>query len=59
MPFGNVGFTGLLLIIIFALIIFGPTKLPALGRALGRTIKEFRNTSREVPGKKHEHHDHS
>lgn len=39
----NIGIPGLILIIVFALIIFGPKKLPELGRAVGSTLKEFKS----------------
>jgi sec-independent protein translocase protein TatA len=48
MPFGNIGIGGLVLILIIALIIFGPSKLPELGRAFGRTLSEFKNGTREL-----------
>ncbi len=48
MPFGNIGITGLILILVIALIIFGPSKLPELGRAFGRTLSEFKNSTREL-----------
>lgn len=41
--FQNIGFTELLLIAIVALVIFGPQKLPEIGRVLGRTIRDFKN----------------
>jgi len=40
--------THLILILIVALIIFGPQRLPELGRSLGKSINEFRNASREL-----------
>lgn len=40
--------THLILIIIVALIIFGPQRLPELGRSLGKSINEFRNASKEL-----------
>ena len=40
--------THLILIIIVALIIFGPQRLPELGRALGRSIREFQDASKEM-----------
>jgi sec-independent protein translocase protein TatA len=40
----NIGLPGLILIVILALIIFGPKKLPELGRAVGSTIREFKTS---------------
>jgi sec-independent protein translocase protein TatA len=48
MPFGNIGVPGLILIIILALIIFGPSKLPELGKAAGNTLKEFKNATKDL-----------
>jgi TatA/E family protein of Tat protein translocase len=44
MPF-NIGPFELLLVLILALLVLGPGKLPEVGRALGRTIGEFRHAS--------------
>lgn len=38
----------LLLIIVAALLIFGPKKLPELGRAVGRTFREFKQATQEL-----------
>lgn len=38
----------LVIIVILALLIFGPTKLPELGRSLGRAMREFRRAGREI-----------
>lgn len=38
----GIGIPGLVVIVGVALLLFGPTKLPQLGRAFGTTIKEFR-----------------
>jgi sec-independent protein translocase protein TatA len=46
--FQNIGFTEILLIAIVGLLLFGPQKLPELGRALGRTIHEFKKGTREL-----------
>ena len=42
----NIGIPGLILILVLALIIFGPKKLPELGRAVGQTFKEFKNSTK-------------
>ncbi|MFE5322392.1 twin-arginine translocase TatA/TatE family subunit [Paenibacillus sp. NPDC056579] len=44
----NIGFPGLMLILIVVLILFGPSKLPELGRAVGRTLHEFKSSAREL-----------
>ena len=38
----------LLIIMVIALIIFGPRKLPELGRSLGRSLNEFKRASNEL-----------
>lgn len=48
MNFMGIGPGELLLILLIALIIFGPGKLPELGKALGKTIREFREATRDV-----------
>ena len=45
---GNLGFSEMLLIAIAILIFFGPSKLPELGKALGKGIQEFKKASREL-----------
>ena len=47
MPF-NIGPFELLLVLILALLILGPGKLPEVGNALGKTIREFRKASSDV-----------
>jgi sec-independent protein translocase protein TatA len=39
---------GFILIVIAALLLFGPNKLPELGRAVGRTYREFKEATRDV-----------
>ncbi|WP_072327534.1 MULTISPECIES: twin-arginine translocase TatA/TatE family subunit [unclassified Paenibacillus] len=45
MPF-NIGIGGLILIFVVILLLFGPSKLPELGRAVGRTLSEFKESTR-------------
>ncbi len=45
--FGSVGIWELLLIFIVALIVFGPKKLPEIGKILGKSLAEFRKTANE------------
>jgi sec-independent protein translocase protein TatA len=45
---GNLGFGEMLLIGVALLIFFGPSKLPELGKALGKGIQEFKKASREI-----------
>ena len=44
----SVGMPELIIILVIALIIFGPRKLPELGRSLGKSIGEFRRASNEL-----------
>ncbi|TLS52651.1 twin-arginine translocase TatA/TatE family subunit [Paenibacillus antri] len=48
MPFGNIGIPGLVLLLLVALLIFGPSRLPELGRSFGRTLNEFKTSTREL-----------
>lgn len=48
--FQNVGFVGMMMILIVVLILFGPSKLPELGRAVGRTLSEFKSSARDLVG---------
>jgi sec-independent protein translocase protein TatA len=41
---GNIGPLEIIVVLIIALIVFGPKRLPELGNSLGRGIREFRNT---------------
>jgi TatA/E family protein of Tat protein translocase len=45
---GSVGTPEILVILVIALLIFGPTKLPELGKSLGRAIREFKKASAEL-----------
>jgi sec-independent protein translocase protein TatA len=42
----NIGVPGLILILVLALIIFGPKKLPEMGRAVGQTLREFKKSTK-------------
>jgi sec-independent protein translocase protein TatA len=46
--FGPIGMPELIIILVIALIIFGPRKLPELGKSLGRSINEFKKASNEL-----------
>jgi TatA/E family protein of Tat protein translocase len=46
--FGSIGMPELVIILTIALIIFGPRKLPELGRSLGKSLGEFKRASNEL-----------
>ena len=46
--FPSLGFPELMIIMVIALIIFGPRKLPELGRSLGKSLGEFKKASNEL-----------
>jgi len=46
--FGSIGMPELIVIFVIALIIFGPRRLPDLGRSLGRGINEFKRASNDL-----------
>jgi sec-independent protein translocase protein TatA len=41
---GSIGWQGLVVILLVALIIFGPKRLPEMGRSLGRGMREFKDS---------------
>jgi len=45
---GSIGMPELVVIMLLALLIFGPRKLPELGRSLGRSLGEFKRASNEL-----------
>jgi TatA/E family protein of Tat protein translocase len=45
---GSLGFTEIAFIFVLALLIFGPKKLPEIGRTLGRGVAEFRKATNEL-----------
>ncbi|MBP2240670.1 sec-independent protein translocase protein TatA [Cytobacillus eiseniae] len=42
----NIGIPGLIIVLVLALIIFGPKKLPEIGRAMGQSLKEFKSSTK-------------
>jgi len=46
--FGSIGMPEMIIILVIALIIFGPRKLPELGRSLGKSLAEFKRASNEL-----------
>lgn len=56
MPFGFHGLD-LVVILVIALLIFGPKKLPEMGASIGKSIKEFQKGMKEVTGHKNDDDD--
>ena len=46
--FGSIGMPELMIIFVIALIIFGPRKLPELGRSMGKSLSEFKRASNDL-----------
>ncbi len=44
----NIGLSGLILILVAALLVFGPSKLPEIGKAFGKSLKEFKDATRDL-----------
>ena len=44
----SIGFSEIVIILIVALIVFGPKRLPEVGRSVGRALREFKKTSDDV-----------
>lgn len=49
--FGSVGPAELILIFIIALLVFGPKKLPEVGKSVGKALREFKKASEEIKGR--------
>jgi TatA/E family protein of Tat protein translocase len=45
---GSLGMQEIIVIFVLALIVFGPRKLPELGKSLGRSLAEFKRASNEL-----------
>jgi len=48
MGLAQIGIPGLILIVLLALIVFGPKKLPEIGKAAGQTLREFKKSTNEL-----------
>ncbi|RST75130.1 twin-arginine translocase TatA/TatE family subunit [Siminovitchia acidinfaciens] len=48
MGISQIGVPGLIIILVIVLIIFGPKKLPEIGGAMGKTLSEFKKSTREI-----------
>lgn len=44
----SIGFGEIIIVLLFALIIFGPKRLPEMGRTIGRSMKEFRGAAADL-----------
>ncbi|MDQ0350807.1 sec-independent protein translocase protein TatA [Alkalibacillus filiformis] len=45
MGIGSIGLPGLILIVLVLLLVFGPSKLPEIGKAFGSSLKEFKKAT--------------
>lgn len=48
MGLANIGLSGLILILVALLLVFGPSKLPEVGRAFGRGLREFKDATKDI-----------
>ncbi len=48
MGLAGIGVPGLILILIIALVVFGPKKLPEIGKAFGQTLREFKKAANDL-----------
>jgi len=46
----QIGIPSLILILVVALLIFGPSKLPEIGKAAGNSLREFKNATKGIMG---------
>ena len=47
--FGNLGMSEILMVLVIVLLVFGAKRLPEIGSAMGKGIREFKRSMREVP----------
>lgn len=45
---GRIGAGELILVLVLALVIFGPSKLPEIGKAVGKGLREFKNATKGI-----------
>lgn len=45
---GNIGLPSFILILVTALLVFGPSKLPEIGKSAGKALKEFKNATKDI-----------
>jgi len=57
MPFNQIGPMELVIVLVIALIVLGPKRLPEAGRAIGRGMREFKDTLGGSPGRDDEDDD--
>lgn len=48
MGFSGIGVPGLIIILVIALVVFGPKKLPEIGSAFGKTLSEFKKSAKDI-----------
>ena len=48
MGLAQIGVPGLIIILVIVLIIFGPRKLPEIGGAMGKTLAEFKKSTKDI-----------
>ena len=54
MGFESIGITGLIVILVVALLVFGPKRLPEIGHSLGKGIREFKRSVSDIGSSAHE-----
>ncbi|MEK3936237.1 twin-arginine translocase TatA/TatE family subunit [Sporosarcina sp. FSL W7-1349] len=46
--FASIGVPGLIILLVIVLVLFGPRKLPEVGSAVGKTLAEFKKSTRDI-----------